>query len=99
MIKTNKIFLATLVFFNLLFSASGDFTGWGPAILHHVADSKSINFYGIAISKHIVMLLISAFVTLTLSLLATKKYRNNKTAKPSGLSQIFEILMARAYAI
>ena len=93
MIKTNKIFLTVIVFLNILFSASGEFKGWGPAILHHVADSQAIDFYGISISKHIIMLLISAFVTLVLSLLATQKYRNNKNAKPSGLSQVFEILM------
>ena len=93
MIKKNKIFLITTLFSNILFSASGEFSGWGNAILHHVADSKSISFYGLSISKHIVMLLISAFVTLMLSLLATQKYRKNKHANPKGLSQIFEILM------
>ena len=93
MIKKNKIFLITTLFSNILFSASGEFSGWGNAILHHVADSKSIPFYGLSISKHIVMLLISAFVTLMLSLLATQKYRKNKHANPKGLSQIFEILM------
>ena len=93
MIKTNKISLIAVIFLNILFCASGEFTGWGPAILHHVADSKSIIFYGVEISKHIVMLLISALVTLTISMLATKKYRNNQNAKPSGISQIFEILM------
>ena len=93
MIKKNKIFLITTLFSNILFSASGEFSGWGNAILHHVADSKSIPFYGLSISKHIVMLLISAFFTLMLSLLATQKYRKNKHANPKGLSQIFEILM------
>ena len=93
MMKKNKIFLITTLFLNILFSASGEFSGWGNAILHHVADSKSIQFYGLSISKHIVMLLISAFVTLMLSLLATQKYRKNKHASPKGLSQIFEILM------
>ena len=73
MMKKNKIFLITTLFLNILFSASGEFSGWGNAILHHVADSKSIPFYGLSISKHIVMLLISAFVTLMLSLLATQK--------------------------
>ena len=59
----------------MLSGASGEFTGWGDAILHLVADSKSVDFYGIQISKHIIMLLISAFVTILLSVLATKKYR------------------------
>ena len=43
MIKTNKIFLTVIVFLNILFSASGEFKGWGPAILHHVADSQAID--------------------------------------------------------
>ena len=74
-------------------SAAGAFTDWGSTILHHVADSKTISFYGISISKHIIMLLISAAVTLIISLLATAKYRKNLHAKPFGLSQIFEVLM------
>ena len=91
--KTNKIFLLSAVLFNTLFCASGKFTGWGNTILHHVADSKPVNYYGLPISKHVIMLLISAVFTLLISLLATKKYRNNINAKPKGLSQIFEILM------
>ncbi len=93
MTKINKLSIFIISIISTLLGASGEFTGWGDAILHHVADSKSINFYGIQISKHIIMLLISAFVTILLSLLATNKYRKNINAKPSGLSQIFEILM------
>ena len=91
--KFNKIFIFTLSSIAMLSGASGEFTGWGDATLHHVADSKSVDFYGIQISKHIIMLLISVFVTILLSVISTKKYRNNINAKPSGLSQIFEILM------
>ena len=78
---------------SFLLCASGEFTGWGDTILHHVADSKTVSVYGLPISKHVIMLLISAAVTLILSILATQKYRKNIHAKPSGLSQIFEILM------
>ena len=39
------------------------------------------------------MLLISAVVTLIISIIATQKYRKNINAKPAGLSQIFEILI------
>jgi len=92
MIKKNKYFLFIITLFSSVFSASS-FTDWGSAILHHVADSKSVPFYGLQISKHIVMLLISAIVTLILSILATQKYRKDINARPSGLSQIFEILM------
>ena len=92
MIKINNLLLVTLLLFSSAFSAS-TFTGWGSTILHHVADSKSVNVYGISISKHIIMLLISAVVTLIVSILATQKYRKNINAKPAGLSQIFEILI------
>jgi F-type H+-transporting ATPase subunit a len=88
----NKLTFLVLMGISSL-SAAGTFTDWGSTILHHVADSKAISFYGISISKHIIMLLISATVTLIISLLATAKYRKNLKAKPSGLSQIFEILI------
>ena len=92
MIKRNNSLLVALLLFSSAFSAS-TFTDWGSTILHHVADSKSIDFYGISISKHIIMLLISAVVTLIMSIIATQKYRKNINAKPAGLSQIFEILI------
>ena len=92
MIKKSKLFLITLLLFSTVFSAS-NFTDWGSAILHHVADSKSVNFYGLSISKHVIMLLISAFVTLLISIFATQKYKKNIHAKPKGISQLFEIVM------
>ena len=92
MIKRNNLLLVALLLFSSAFSAS-TFTDWGSTILHHVADSKSVDFYGISISKHIIMLLISAVVTLIISIIATQKYRKNINAKPAGLSQIFEILI------
>ena len=83
-----------MILVSTVFSASGEFTGWGNIILHHVADSsKYLDLFGLKISKHVIMLLISAIVTLILSILATQKYRKNTKAKPSGLSQVFEILM------
>ena len=92
MIKQSKLFLITLLLFSTVFSAS-NFTDWGNAILHHVADSKSVDFYGLSISKHVIMLLISAFVTLIISIIATQKYKKNIHAKPKGISQLFEIVM------
>ena len=92
MIKQSKLFLITLLLFSTVFSAS-NFTDWGSAILHHVADSKSVDFYGLSISKHVIMLLISAFVTLIISIIATQKYKKNIHAKPKGVSQLFEIVM------
>ena len=86
------IFLFILSSF--LLSASGEFTGWGDTILHHVADSNKVLFLDtIYISKHIIMLLISAFVTVVMATIATKKYRNNINAKPTGMAHLYEILM------
>lgn len=100
MILKNKFSILFLCSLSCLFSASGEFTGWGDAILHHVADSKAVplfvDAYGngsIFITKHIIMLLISAFVTFLVAFFGTKKYRKNIQAKPKGLSQIFEVLM------
>ena len=82
---------------SMMLAASGEFAGWGNIILHHVADnnpSKSISLTeNIKISKHVIMLLISSFVTLFLALYGTRKYRQNINAKAQGLSQIFEVLM------
>jgi F-type H+-transporting ATPase subunit a len=94
MTKINKLYIFIIILASTLFSSSGEFTGWGNTILHHVQDSKkSIDILGIKISKHIFMLLFSGFITLIFSILATQKYRKNIHAKPSGLSQIFEIIM------
>ena len=92
MIIKNSLLLIPLLLLSSLFSA-GTFTDWGSTILHHVADSKSIDIYGLAISKHVIMLLISAVVTCIISIMATQKYRKNINARPSGLSQVFEILI------
>ena len=92
MIVKNSLLLIPLLLFSSLFSA-GTFTDWGSTILHHVADSKSIDIYGLAISKHVIMLLISAVVTCIISIIATQKYRKNINARASGLSQVFEILI------
>ena len=92
MIVKNRLLFIPLLLISSIFSA-GTFTDWGSTILHHVADSKSVDVYGLKISKHVIMLLISAVVTGIISIMATQKYRKNIYAKPSGLSQIFEILM------
>jgi len=93
MILKNKKNILFLCLFSTIFCASGEFTGWGNVILHHVADSKPVIINNIKFSKHIIMLLISAFVTFILAFLGTSKYRKNINSKPSGISQIFEILM------
>ena len=101
--KKNNILFLFIILLSSFLSASGEFTGWGDTILHHVSDSAEPVYLfdtnndgdtdSFPISKHVIMLLISAVTTLILSLLATKKYRQNINAKPEGLSQIFEILL------
>jgi len=94
MTKIYKLSIFIILLVSALFSASGEFPGWGNTILHHVQDSKkTIDILDIKISKHIFMLLLSGFITLIFSILATQKYRKNINAKPSGLSQVFEIIM------
>ena len=93
MIVKNKFLIFSVIFFSNLFCGTGEFTGWGDTILHHVADSKAILVLGVPISKHVIMLLLSAIVTMIISIVATKNYRQNIHTKPKGLSQIFEILM------
>ena len=86
-------FICLFILSSFLLSASGEFTGWGDTILHHVADSNTVTLYNIPISKHVVMLLISAFVTALMGIWATRRYANNINAKPTGLSHLYEILM------
>ena len=98
----NKILILLTIVSSIMLGASGEFTGWGDTILHHVADSNTEYLFdtnndgekdSFPISKHIIMLLISAFVTLFIGITATQKYRKNIHAKPKGLSQILEILL------
>ncbi len=100
--KKNNILFLFIILLSSFLSASGEFTSWGDTILHHVADSDPVYLFdtnndgvkdSFPISKHVIMLLISAVTTLILSLLATKKYRQNINTKPEGLSQVFEILL------
>ena len=90
---SNKLFILFFSLISTLFCASGEFESWSNTILHHVADSKSIIFFGVKISKHVIMLLISALVTLLMALYGTRHYRNNINSKPQGLSHLYEILM------
>ena len=83
-----------LVVSSVLFGASGEFESWGASILHHVGNPHTI--WGTdwqPISKPVIMLFIAAIITIIMSLLGTRKYRININAKPSGISQIYEILM------
>ena len=96
------LLICLFILSSFLLSASGEFTGWGDTILHHVADSNPIYLFdtnndgvkdSFPISKHVIMLLISAFVTVIMATIATKKYRNNINAKPTGMAHLYEILM------
>ena len=88
------IFLITTS--SLLLSSSDGFHGWGSTILHHVGNPNSYWMTGnllFPFSKPIIMLFISATVTIAMALAGTRQYRKNINAKPRGLSQIYEILM------
>ena len=49
--------------------------------------------FSIPFNKHVLMLWISAMVTLVISLWATRRYRKNINAQPKGLSHIYEMLL------
>tara|TARA_B100000959_G_C14953223_1_gene612694 strand:+ start:231 stop:1169 length:939 start_codon:yes stop_codon:yes gene_type:complete len=72
----------------------------GDTILHHVVNDTYTTLYNfhlfgidLSISKHVVMLWVVAFLTIFISLYATKIYRKNISATPKGLSHLFEILL------
>ena len=78
---------------SFLFASSNEFSGWGNTILHHVADSNTILIYNIPISKHVIMLLVSASVTAVMAIWATRNYRKNLDTQPKGLAHLYEILL------
>jgi len=77
----------------------------GDLIRHHVTNapisedsifypiSNFLNSASIPFNKHVLMLWIAAVVTLIVSLWATRRYRKDKTAQPSGISHIYEMLL------
>ena len=77
----------------------------GDLIRHHVTNapisedsifypiSNFLNSMSIPFNKHVLMLWIAAVVTLIVSLWATRRYRKDKTAQPSGISHIYEMLL------
>ena len=77
----------------------------GDLIRHHVTNSSIsedsvfypianfLNSISIPFNKHVLMLWIASGITILISLWATKKYRKNINASPSGLSQIYELLV------
>ena len=92
--RKHKFLIFFIPFVSCIFCAGEKFTDWGTAILHHVGNPHTIwgdNF--LFISKPVIMLFIAASTTMIMALLGTAKYRKNINAKPSGLSQIYEVLM------
>ncbi len=72
----------------------------GDIILHHVTNGLdhplvSLHFWGIdfSITKHVLMLWISAFLLTSIAIFATRRYRKNINVQPRGISQIFEMLI------
>ena len=90
---SSKLIILFACLYSTVLCASGEFSGWGNTILHHVADSQAITIFNLKITKHVVMLLISALVTLLMALYGTRHYRNNIHSQPKGLSHLYEILI------
>ena len=93
-----KINFILFVSISITFVCAGEFHGWGSTILHHVGNPNSFWMHPswaslMNISKPVIMLFISAIITITMALFGTRQYRKNINAKPRGLSQIYEILM------
>tara|TARA_B100000035_G_scaffold310558_1_gene318564 strand:- start:173 stop:1030 length:858 start_codon:yes stop_codon:yes gene_type:complete len=77
--------------------AHGDIlTEIGGIILHHVSDSEPLitlpTFFGIdfSITKHVVMLWVTAVVVFSISYFATKRYRQEEYPVPTGFTNAFE---------
>ena len=75
-------------------AASGN-DGGGNVVNNTYATLYNINLFGLdlSISKHVLMLWIVAFFTITISLYGTRIYRKNISASPKGISHLFEILI------
>lgn len=72
----------------------------GNIILHHVTNGwgdpfLELSLFGmdVSITKHVIMLWISAMVTVSLAIYGTRRYRQSESAEPQGLSHLYEILM------
>ena len=61
------------------------------SILYPIADF--FNSISIPFTKHVAMLWVAAFVTIIVSLWATRGYRKNKHAKPKGIAHLYELLV------
>ena len=102
MLKNNlflKLFLITLSF-NIVVSASND-APFGDILLHHVTNDQShiyvpieIGGIDLSITKHVILIWAVSLLVITLALLGTSRYRNNKNALPSKFSGLFEILIS-----
>ena len=71
----------------------------GHTIIHHVSNSGPIvelpPLFGIdlSISKHVIMLWVTAAVVFGVAYIATKRFRTEKLPVPTGLSNAFEFVV------
>ena len=61
------------------------------SILYPIADF--FNSISIPFTKHVAMLWVAAFVTIIVSIWATRGYRKNKHARPKGIAHLYELLV------
>ena len=61
------------------------------SILYPIADF--FNSISIPFTKHVAMLWVAAFVTIIVSLWATRGYRKNKHTQPKGIAHLYELLV------
>ena len=61
------------------------------SILYPIA--SFFNNVSIPFTKHVAMLWVAAFVTIIVSLWATRGYRKSKHAKPKGIAHLYELLI------
>ena len=61
------------------------------SILYPIA--SFFNSVSIPFTKHVAMLWVAAFVTIIVSLWATRGYRKSKHAKPKGIAHLYELLI------
>ena len=104
MLKKNNLLLKAFLIilaFNILIPADKH-EPFGDTLLHHVTNDTSekgvyldldFGFIDLSITKHVILIWVVSALVITLGILGTSRYRNNKNALPSKFSNLFEVLI------